>query len=439
MPDVATANQSPDTPRLTRAGWKIVILASLGGTLEFYDFVVFGVFARDIAAAIFPAGSLLVSLMASFAAFAAGYLARPIGGIVLSHYGDRYGRRTVFLLSVFLMSCATIGMGLVPSYARWGAAASALMVTLRIVQGLCLGGELPGALTYAVETAPRLSPLVGGIVFACVTLGVAAATAVSLSLRTLLPPESVPAIAWRLAFVVGGLGGLVSFALRRSLEESPEFARLRSLASRRPFGEVLRTHGPQVLVGCAVLAGTACFNGLFFSHLPAYLSGVLGYDPRQAVYSQTVGVIASAAGILATGWLGGRIAPRQLLRVGVALLVLFALPFYSTLVAGTEHLTTILTLAGLAAGFTNGSFACLLTDLFPTRIRFTGVALVFNVSFTAFSGTAPLVATTLIRALGASTGPGLLMIGCGLLALAGSFWLPRDGGYVLGSPERTPR
>jgi len=438
-PNIATADQQEIPVRLTRAGWRIVVLASLGGTLEFYDFVVFGVFARDIAATIFPAGSMLVSLMASFAAFAAGYLARPIGGIVLSHYGDRYGRRSVFLISVFVMSCATIGMGLVPSYARWGAAASALMVLLRIVQGLSLGGELPGALTYAVETAPRLSALVGAIVFACVTMGVATATGVSLSLRTLLPPEVVPAIAWRIAFIVGGVGGILSFALRRSLEESPEFARMRSLASRRPFSEVLRTHRPQVLVGCAVLAGTACFNGLFFSHLPAYLSGVLGYDPRQGVYSQTVGVIASAAGILATGWLGSRVAPRYLLRGGVALLAVFAWPFYATVAAGTTHLTAILTLAGLAAGFTNGSFACLLTDLFPTRIRFTGVALVFNVSFTAFSGTAPLLATTLIRALGTAIGPALLMIGCALLALAGSFWLPRDGGYVLGPPDRTTR
>ena len=150
---------------MNAAGWRIVLLASLGGTLEFYDFVVFGIFARDIADAIFPSGSPLVSLMASFAAFAAGYLARPIGGIVLSHYGDRYGRRPVFLGSVFVMSAATLGMGLVPSYAQWGAAAAALMVVLRILQGFCLGGELPGALTYVVETTPRIAPFVvrGGV------------------------------------------------------------------------------------------------------------------------------------------------------------------------------------------------------------------------------------------------------------------------------------
>jgi MFS family permease len=417
--------------RITAGGWRIVLLASLGGTLEFYDFVIFGIFARDIADAIFPSRAPLVSLMASFAAFAAGYLARPLGGIVLSHYGDRYGRRRVFLWSVFVMSGATLAMGLVPSYAQWGIAASALMVALRIVQGFCLGGELPGALTYVVETAPRIAPFVCGVVFACVTMGVAAATGVSLLLRTVLPPEAAPVLAWRIAFILGGLGGILSFVLRRSLEESPEFSRMRNLASRLPFGELWRTHTKQVVVGCAVLAGTACFNGLFFSHMPAYLAGVLQYDPRQAVYSQTVGVVASALGILATGWLGDRIPPRYLLRLGVALLVGLAYPTYAALEARSVNLTLLLTLAGLAAGLTNGSFASLLTDLFPTRIRFTGVALVFNISFTIFSGTAPLLATTMIRETGAATAPALLMTGCGLLALAGSLWLERSGGHVL--------
>jgi MFS transporter, MHS family, proline/betaine transporter len=417
--------------RISIGGWRIVLLASLGGTLEFYDFVIFGIFARDIADALFPSGSPLVSLMASFAAFAAGYLARPLGGVVLSHFGDRYGRRQVFLWSIFVMSLATTGMGLVPTYRQWGAAASALMVFLRIVQGFCLGGELPGALTYVVETAPGIAPFVCGVVFACVTMGVAAATAVSLTLRSLLPIDSIPVLAWRIAFVVGGLGGVVSFVLRRALEESPEFARMRSLASRQPLPDLLRTHSLPVLVGCAVLAGTACFNGLFFSHLPAYLAGVLHYDARAGVYSQTVGVIASSLAILATGWLGDRIQPRYLLRVGVALLVLFAYPFYSSLEARSVNLTLLLTLAGIVAGLTNGSFACLLTDLFPTRIRFTGVALVFNISFTIFSGTAPLVATTLIREVDSATAPALLMIGCGLIALAGSFFVTRYGGNVL--------
>jgi MFS family permease len=140
-------------PGLSRAGWRIVLLASLGGTLEFYDFVIFGIFAKDIADAIFPGKTPLASLM-----------------------------------SVFVMSGATLGMGFVPDYARAGAAASALMVALRLIQGFCLGGELPGALAYVVETAAEVAPLVCGVVFACVTMGVAAATGVNLAVRAALAP-----------------------------------------------------------------------------------------------------------------------------------------------------------------------------------------------------------------------------------------------------------
>jgi MHS family proline/betaine transporter-like MFS transporter len=416
--------------RITTAGWKIVLLASLGGTLEFYDFVIFGVFARDIAQAVFPANDPVVSLILSFATFAVGYLARPIGGIVLAHYGDRYGRRAVFLWSVFIMSGATLGMGLVPDYATIGVSAALLMVTLRIIQGFCLGGELPGALTYVVETAPRIAPFVCGVVFACVTMGVAMATGVSLSVRTFMDPELVPMWGWRIAFILGGLGGVLSFVLRRSLEESPEFERMKSLAARQPFRELLQTHTKHVLIGCAILAGTGCFNGLFFSHLPAYLTQVLQYDARQAVLSQTIGVIASSLAILFTGWLGDRIPPRYLLRTGVGLLLIFALPFYSALVARSMNLTLLCVLAGLAAGLTNGSFAVLLTDLFPTRVRFTGVALGFNVSFTIFSGTAPLVATTLIREMGPAS-PAYIMMCVAALALVGSLWVERFGGNVL--------
>jgi MFS family permease len=428
---IASTSDIAAADRLSGAGWRIVLLASLGGTLEFYDFVIFGVFARDIASTFFPSSSPLASLMASFAAFAAGYFARPFGGIVLSHYGDRFGRRRVFLLSLFVMSAATLGMGLVPPFAQWGVAASALVVTLRVAQGFCLGGELPGALTYVVETAPRIAPFVCGVVFACVTMGVAVATGVSLSVRTFLDPVLVPQYGWRIAFIIGGLGGVLSFLLRRSMEESPEFARMRAVALRHPFGELLRTHRVQVLIGVAVLAATACFTGLFFSHLPAYLTAVLDYDPRQAVFAQTVGVIVHALSILVVGWLGDRIPPRYLLRAGAAAMVVGGYPFYAALEAETVNLTLVLTMAGLSLGLANGSFAVLLTDLFPTRIRFSGVALVFNIAFTVFSGLAPLAATTLIRETGSEVAPAILAAATGVIAIAGSLWVERYGRNVL--------
>jgi MFS family permease len=420
---------NPD--RITAAGWKIVLLASLGGTLEFYDFVIFGVFARDIGQAIFPTSDPIASLLLSFAIFTVGYLARPIGGIVLSHYGDRYGRRSVFLWSVFIMSAATLGMGLVPPYAQIGVTASLLMVTLRLIQGFCLGGELPGALTYVVETAPRIAPFVCGVVFACVTMGVAVATGVSLSVRTYMDPELVPVYGWRLAFILGGLGGVLSFVLRRSLEESPEFARMKSLALRQPFRELLRTNLAHVAVGCALLAGIGCFNGLFFSHLSAYLAGVLQYDARAAVLAQTVGVIVMAAGTLLTGWLGDRLHPRYLLGAGALVLLGAAYPFYSAVEARTLSLPLLCTLAGAVGALSAGSFAVLLTDLFPTQIRFTGVALVFNVSFTLFSGTAPLIATSLIERTANPASPAYMMMASAVIALLGSAFVTRFGGNVL--------
>jgi len=428
---IAETRVNPKDQQISAAGWRIVLLASLGGTLEFYDFVIFGIFAKDIADAIFPNRSPLVSLMASFGAFAAGYLARPIGGIVLSHFGDRYGRRRVFLVSIFVMSGATLGMALVPPYSTWGAAASALMVTLRLIQGFCLGGELPGALTYVVETAPRHAPFVCGVVFSCVTLGVAAATGISFAVRTWLPPEFVPSLGWRIAFILGALGGLLSFVLRRQLEESPEFARMKQLASKQPFREVLATHFRPVVLGVAGLAATAGFNGLFFAHMAAYAAGVLGYDPRQAIVAQTIGVVVHALAIVAVGRLATRIDPHALLRGGSLALAALAFPWYAALAARSLDPTLLMVLAALCASLVNGTFAVLLTDLFPTRVRFSGVALGFNLAFTVFSGTAPLVATTLIRSTGLTTAPAFVMVACGLLTLAGSFGLARSG-YVLG-------
>src|SRR5262249_25292663 len=145
LPDLIDA---PDrrTQGITAAGWRIVLLASLGGPPEFYHFFIFAVFAKASADAIFPTPTPLVALISSFATFAVGYLARPVGGIVLSHFGDRYGRRRVFLISIFVMSGATLGMGLVPPASAWGSTSSVLMVALRLGPGFCRGGELRGAL-----------------------------------------------------------------------------------------------------------------------------------------------------------------------------------------------------------------------------------------------------------------------------------------------------
>jgi MFS family permease len=415
-----------------RGAWRMILLASLGGTLEYYDFVIFGIFAPQIGRAVFPSQDPLVSLMVTFTTFAIGYLARPIGGLVLGRLGDKFGRRGVFLASIFITSAATLGIGIVPTYAQWGIAASVIVVVLRLTQGFCLGGELPGAITYVVESAPPMAPFVCSVVFGCVTLGVALGTTIALIVSNVLTPADAAIYGWRIAFVIGGLLGLASFWLRRSFEESPEFAELKRLAaaSKEPVGELLRTHPGQIVIGIAVQAVTAVFAGLFFAYMPAYLTAVAKYDSATATFAQTYGVVLHALLIVAVGWLADRFPPHMLMRIGAFVLALGAYPFYGALSAHSTNIVVLMTMAACAGALVNGTFAFVTADLFPTRIRFSGVAVVQNISQTAFGGTAPLVATALVRDLQSPVAPALVVVACGVMTFAGSFWAARAAGKV---------
>jgi MFS family permease len=408
----------------------MILLASLGGALEFYDFVVFGVFASAIAAAFFPTANPLVSQMLAYTGFATGYFARPVGGIVLGHFGDRIGRRIVFVGSMLVVSLVTLAMGLLPTYAQWGAAAPLLLLALRLVQGFCLGSELPGAITYAVETVPQRASLVCGVVFACVNAGVLLATLVNLGTQELLPAAALPGWGWRIGFLVGGLLGLLGFRLRRALEETPAFAQMQRRVVRLPLREVIVAHPRPVLVGLAIAAATAGFTGLMFVHMRGYLTTLLHYDPGHVAIALNVAIAAASFGLLAVGWLGDHVPRRGLFAGGAVLLLVGCWPWYTAVVEHTAPLIVLLVLAVVGASFATGVFGAVIADLFPTRVRYTGVALAYNISFTAFSGTAPLLATVAISATGSATAPALVMAGCATLALFGSLWIGEHGGHV---------
>jgi MFS family permease len=408
----------------------MILLASLGGALEFYDFVVFGVFAPSIGAAFFPAADPFVSQFLAFIGFAIGYLARPLGGFVLAHFGDRLGRRRVFVGNVLAVSIATLGMGLVPSYASWGIAAPVLLLSLRLIQGFCLGAELPGALTYVAETAPARASLVCGVVFACVNSGVLLATLVSLLTATTIPAEWLPGTGWRVAFLLGGVLGLGGFRLRQALEESPAFIEMRAQVARVPLAELLATHLRPALVGVGVSAATAAFNGLLFVHMPSYLRS-LGYDGRLVATAQNLGVATLTVSLLGVAWLGDKLPRRHLLAAGAALLLLGSWPWYAAVATHALPLVPMLMAAAAVAGLTTGTFGAVVADLFPTRLRFTGIAFSYNVAFTAFSGTAPLLASAAIRATGSAEAPALVVGVCAALALAGSLWIGAHAGQLL--------
>ncbi len=419
--------------RIDCAQWRVIVLSSLGGALEFYDFVVYSTFALFIGKAFFPSANGLIQLMQSFGVFAVGYLARPLGGVIFSHFGDKYGRRRVFIFSILMMSSATVALGLLPSYARWGIGATVCLVLLRLLQGFSLGGELPGAITYVVESAPRRAGFSSGFIFFCVNTGVALAAGLGFAVNKLLTPAEVADWGWRIGFLFGGVLGLVSFWLRLSLTETAEFKKLRHASAKRPFVELMRTAPAATLFAISAMVATAGFNGLLFA-MPAYLPRTMGYTSLEAIEAQNIALLVLSCGMLVTAWFSDRIPRRFILATGALLLGVFCIPFFN---AAAEHSVALIPLfvaAGLAASFCNGPMAGIVADLFPTRIRFSGVAVSFNLAFSLFSGTAPVMSTILVEATGSPTGPAWFMLGCALVTFVGMLFVKRHEGRILGEP-----
>lgn len=435
MQGASTVALSPTGVRSRKGPWKVVALASLGGALEIYDFIIYGVFALQIGRQFFPREQPLVTLLGAFAVFALGYVSRPLGAGLLGSLGDRIGRRPLFLLSIFAMSACTIAIGLLPTYASIGLLAPLLLVVLRLIQGFFLAGELSCSITYVVEELPRKASLASGMVIFCLHSGVLLATAVSLLLHTLLSSQALFDYGWRIAFLLGGLTGLGSYWLRNSLEESQEYARMKGRVSRRPLRETLAEHPLPVLLGIGVSSLLNVGNSMLFVMLPAYLTGLLHYPAREVSVAQTTGLAAMALPILLVAWLGTRIAPRLLHRCGSLLILLGAFPVYKALVAHAISPMAAYLMLGMVHALVSATYAFLLADMFPTRLRFSGVAMSLNMATVVFTGITPLLVTTLIHVSGDAAAPGLYLSMVALLALCSGFFIKPFSAQILATHE----
>lgn len=409
---------------------KLITLASLGGALDYFDFVIFAIFARYIAAGFFPAADPVVSVLFAFLLYAVGFFVRPIGAVVLSHFGDKYGRRPVFVGALLGMSVATFLIGVLPTYAQWGITATVLLVALRLLQGLSVGGEVPGAMAYVVETEPRRACLYTGFVQFLVVTGILLATGMNYALQSLLTPEQLASFGWRIPFLVGGLLGTASYFMRRSLHETPVFASLKASTSRLPLSDLFARFKAPLAVGMGVSVVTAAFNGLLFAYMPVYLTTILKYDGLAVARAMNVALATYAVGLLVCAWAGDKLPREWILRVGGAVVLVGAYPFYASLVSRGADLTVLAAVAGLAGAPFAGIFACVLADLFPARVRFSGSALATNVATAIFSGLTPFIATTLIARTGSSASPAFYLILAAIVCIVFSLWLPRYAGQI---------
>ncbi|WP_252349673.1 MFS transporter [Acidomonas methanolica] len=251
---------APEAASLSRAlsfsQFRIFALASLGGALEFYDFVIFAFLARLIAAHFFPSSQAdWLRQAEAFGLFGAGYLARPLGGIVMAHFGDISGRKKVFTFSVLLMAVPTLLMGLLPGYATLGAGAPLILLVLRMMQGAAIGGEAPGGWVFVAEHAPPgRAGLATGLLTGGLTGGILLGSVVILTLNAALPPAAVASWGWRVPFILGGVFGLGAMVLRQWLDETPVFREMHAraaIARTLPARILLRDHRPAVLCSMA--------------------------------------------------------------------------------------------------------------------------------------------------------------------------------------------
>jgi MHS family shikimate/dehydroshikimate transporter-like MFS transporter len=389
---------------------RIAVASAIGATIEWYDFFLYGVVAAVVFNKLFfPSFDPLVGILLSYTTFAIGFVARPIGGIIFGHYGDRVGRKTILVLTLLIMGLATALIGLLPGYASIGVAAPILLLVLRVFQGIGIGGEWGGAVLMAVEHAP---PGRRGFYGSYPQIGVPAGLMLSaavVAVLNLLPNEQFLAWGWRIAFLLSALLVVVGLFIRLKIMETPDFVRVKSLGTevKAPFLELMRNHPRNTFLGVgARWVEGVCFNmwGVF---IISYATQAL-HLPRSTAL---LGVII-ASGLMiplvpAYGALSDRVGLRTVYCCGALAIGALAFPsFWLMDAAGAAHpwlvwLGIIVPLS-FAYPAVYGPQAALFSSLFPANVRYTGVSFCYQFSGIFASGLTPLVATFLLSRGGGS-------------------------------------
>lgn len=396
-PSTPGSADAPSARTLTSRDYKTLALSALGGTLEFYDFVIYVFFAAVLGGLFFPADMPdWLRQLQTFGIFAAGYLARPVGGIVIAHFGDLLGRKRMFTLSIFLMALPTLVIGLLPTYATLGVAAPLLLLAMRVLQGAAIGGEMPGAWVFVGEHVPAHRYGFGvGALTSGITGGILLGSLVAVAINTHYTPAEVGDFAWRIPFILGGVFGLVSVYLRRFLHETPVFRELadrRSVARELPLKTILREHrGPSVFVALLTWVLSAAIVVVVL-YTPTYLQKVHHIPAALALEANALATLTLTIGCVIVGWACDRIGTRATMLIGWAGLFVTAYLFYRGLPGTPQSLFWHYGLVGLFVG-TIATVPIAGVRAFPAPVRFSGLSFAYNMSYAVFGGLTPIILT----------------------------------------------
>ncbi len=412
---------------------RALVAGSVGNFIEWYEFGVYGFLATIIAANFFSAdgGSDLEALIKTYASFALAFFFRPVGAALFGRIGDRIGRRPTLIMVLLLMSGATTLIGVLPTYASIGIAAPILLTLVRILQGLSAGGEFGGAVSVMTEFAPRgKRGLFGSWQSFTVALGLLAGAGISAILATALTPEQLSGWGWRIPFLIALPMGLVALWLRLKLEETPSFQRVEeaehdagqkavAMAVTKPSAwEVTKA----ILLGIGRLMGWSAAGYTFLVVIPSYLQSSLNATFQQALVATVLANLGFAATIIPAGMLSDHIGRRPVMLVGTGLIVLLAWPLLNLLQDPGASLTVKsvgVFVAGAVVGLIAGPGPAMLSEMFPTTVRYTGLGLAYSLSNAVFSGSAGLIITALIKSTGDLDIPAYyVMITCAISVVA---------------------
>ena len=376
---------------------RVVTAGLVGNVLEWYDFAIYGFFAPILAAQFFPSGNRMVSLLAAFGAFAVGFLMRPVGAAVFGHIGDRYGRARALLLSVAMMAIPTVLMGLLPTYATIGIAASFLIVLLRMFQGMAVGGEFTSSIVFLAERAPpsRRGFFASMSMFGATT-GTLLGAAVGAALSRALSAEALVSWGWRAAFLSGIVVAVVAIIIRRNLFDTPttvpEVAPLK-LAVQRHRSEMLRVFGLNV-------APAATYYTLFV-YAATWIAESTPVERATALDLTTMSILTFLGVVLIAAWASDRFGRKPLMIVGMGACLVLAYPLVWLMNQGevVSIAAAQMIFSGLLAIYM-APIPALMCETFPHAVRVSAVSVGYGLAYAIFGGTAPAVAVWLISRTG---------------------------------------
>jgi len=388
---------------------KALWAAAIGNLLEWYDFGVYAYLASLIATKFFPGSDPTASLLAAFAAYGVGFLARPLGGVVIGRLGDTKGRKTALVLTIFLMAFGTVGLGLLPSYDTIGIWAPTLLVCLRIVQGLAAGGEWGTSTAFMIEWSPpgrrgffgsfqQVSTAGGSLLGS----GVAAILTSSLSAQAMLD------WGWRVPFLLGVLLLFVGAYLRQNVDETPSYEASRQAAADQPVAAGFP-------LGALAFGFTIFWTVAYYTLLawmPSFTQRFAGLTPSQALWSNTIGLIAMVIAVPFWGALSDKVGRRPLLMASALSIGLLSFPLFSLMTNGTglALVLPVQILFGVLLALYSGAGPAAISEIFPTHLRSTWMSTGYSLAVAIFGGFAPFIATWLIQATGSPVSPTYLYL-----------------------------